>query len=86
MSNPRPAALAAASARAPPATPFPCRRPRDRPVLLVATYAHTGTAVASIISELPGVRAEALFIAMAALVPTAGSDSGSRVFIRLNTH
>ena len=74
MSNPRPAALAAASARAPPATPFPCRRPRDRPVLLVATYAHTGTAVASIISELPGERAEALFIAMAALVPTAGEQ------------
>jgi hypothetical protein len=31
-----------------------------------------GTAVAFIISELPGERAEALFIAMAALVPTAG--------------
>ena len=36
------------------------------------TYAHTGTAVAFIISELPGERAEVLFIAMAALVPTAG--------------
>jgi hypothetical protein len=32
----------------------------------------TGTAVVFIISELPGGRAEALFIAMAALVPTAG--------------
>ena len=40
-----------------------------------ATYAHTGTAVAFIISELPGERAEALFIAMAALVPTAGEHS-----------
>ena len=37
-----------------------------------ATYAHTGTAVAFVISELPGERAEALLIAMAALVPTAG--------------
>ena len=51
-----------------------------------ATYTRAGTAVASIISELPGERAEALFIAMAALVPTAGSDSGSRVFVCLNTH
>ena len=40
-----------------------------------ATYAHTGTAIAFIISELPGERAEALFIAMAALVPTAGEHS-----------
>jgi hypothetical protein len=40
-----------------------------------ATYAHTKTAVAFIISELPGERAEALFIAMAALVPTAGEQS-----------
>jgi hypothetical protein len=38
-----------------------------------ATYAHTGTAVAFFVSELPGVSAEALFIAMAALVPTAGA-------------
>jgi len=39
------------------------------------TYAHTGTAVAFIISELPGERAGALFfIAMAALVPTAGEQ------------
>src|SRR6516164_3159359 len=37
-----------------------------------ATYAHPGTALPFIISELPGERAEALFIAMAALVPTAG--------------
>jgi hypothetical protein len=37
-----------------------------------ATYTRTGTAVAFIISELPGERAEALFIAMAASVPTAG--------------
>ena len=37
-----------------------------------ATYPHTRTAVPFIISELPGERAEALFIAMAALVPTAG--------------
>jgi hypothetical protein len=46
-----------------------------------ATYTHPGTAVAFIISELPGERAEALFIAMAALVPTAGeqftNDQGS---------
>src|SRR6516225_3919207 len=37
-----------------------------------ATYTNTETAVPFIISELPGERAEALFIAMAALVPTAG--------------
>jgi hypothetical protein len=35
-------------------------------------YPRTGIAVAFIISELPGERAEALFIAMAASVPTAG--------------
>jgi hypothetical protein len=40
----------------------------------VATYARTGSAVAFNISELPGERAEALFIAMAALVPTAGEQ------------
>jgi hypothetical protein len=40
-----------------------------------ATYTRTETAVASIISELPGERAEALFIAMAALMPTAGEQS-----------
>jgi hypothetical protein len=40
-----------------------------------ATYAHTRSAVAFIISELPGEHAEALFIAMAALVPTAGEHS-----------
>jgi hypothetical protein len=34
-----------------------------------------GTAVAFIISEPPGKRAEALFIAMAAVVPTAGERS-----------
>jgi hypothetical protein len=48
---------------------------------LGATYTRTGTEVAFIISELPGERAEALFIAMAALVPTAGeqftTDQGS---------
>ena len=44
-----------------------------------ATYAHTGTAVAFIISELPGERAEALFIAMAALVPTAGEQSVHKI-------
>jgi hypothetical protein len=43
------------------------------------TYAHTGTAVAFIISELPGERAEALFfIAMAALVSTAGEQFTNR--------
>jgi hypothetical protein len=36
-------------------------------------YTRAGTAVAFIISELPGGRAEALFFAMAALVPTAGA-------------
>jgi hypothetical protein len=40
-----------------------------------ATYARTGTAVAFVISELPGELAEALFNAMAALVPTAGEHS-----------
>jgi hypothetical protein len=38
----------------------------------VATYIRTGPDVAFIISELPGEHAEAPFIAMAALVPTAG--------------
>jgi hypothetical protein len=42
---------------------------------VAATYARTGTAVAFIIPELPGERAEALFIAMAAFVPTAGTPS-----------
>ena len=42
------------------------------------TYTRTGTAVASIISELPGERAEALFVAMAAFVPTAGEQCTSR--------
>ena len=45
------------------------------PAGAAATYIRTGTAVAFIISELPGERAEALFIAMAALVPTAGEQS-----------
>jgi hypothetical protein len=48
-----------------------------------ATYTHTGTAVAFIISELPGERAEALFIAMAALVPTAGEQSARQVRLSL---
>ena len=39
-----------------------------------ATYTQAGTAVPFVISELPGERAEALFIAMAALVPTAGEQ------------
>ena len=47
------------------------------------TYARTGTAVAFIISELPGERAEALFIAMAALVPTAGEQFTNRQGLRL---
>ena len=47
------------------------------------TYAHTGTAVTSIISELPGERAEALFIAMAALVPTAGEQFTNNQGLRL---
>ena len=48
---------------------------RDRCDWRQATYAHPGTAIAFIISELPGERAEALFIAMAALVPTAGEHA-----------
>ena len=47
---------------------------KDWPAGKAATYAHRGTAVSCIISELPGERAEALFIAKAALVPTAGGD------------
>jgi len=39
-----------------------------------ATYTRKRTAVPFIISELPGERAEALFIAMAALVPAAGEQ------------
>ena len=39
-----------------------------------ATYTRTGTGVAFIIPELPGERAEALFIAVAAVVPTAGEQ------------
>jgi hypothetical protein len=48
-----------------------------------ATYAHTGTAVAFIISKLPGERGEALFIAMTALVPTAGEQFTKRPGLRL---
>ena len=48
-----------------------------------ATYAHTETALAFISSELPGERAEALFIAMAALVPTAGEQFTNRQGLRL---
>ena len=48
-----------------------------------ATYAPPGTAVAFIISELPGERAEALFIAKAALVPTAGEQFTNRPGLRL---
>ena len=52
---------------------------RDRCDWRQATYARTGTAIAFIISELPGERAGALFfIVMAALVPTAGEQSTSR--------
>jgi hypothetical protein len=40
-----------------------------------ATYTRTETALAFIIFELSGERAEALFIAMAAWVPTAGEHS-----------
>ena len=66
-----------------PRAPLPLRsRPklqgchlRDRCDWRKATYARTGTAVACIIAELPGERAEALFIATAALVPTAGEQS-----------
>jgi hypothetical protein len=43
-----------------------------------ATYTRKRTAVACIISELPRGRAEALFIAMAALVPTAGEHFTNR--------
>jgi hypothetical protein len=48
--------------RLPPAGPWV----KDWPAGKAATYAHMGTAVAFIISELPGERAEALFVAMAA--------------------
>ena len=37
-------------------------------------YTHTGIAVPSVISELPRERAVALFIAVAAVVPTAGEQ------------
>ena len=40
-----------------------------------AANTDTGAAEAFINFELPGERAEALFIAMAALVPTAGEQS-----------
>ena len=56
---------------------------RDRCDWRQATYAHPGTAIAFIISELPGERAEALFIAMAALVPTAGGQFTNRPGLRL---
>ena len=56
-----------------------CRRQLRAPHGKAATYAYTGTAIAFIISELPGERAEALFIAMAALVPTAGEQSVHRI-------
>ena len=48
-----------------------------------APYPRTGIAVAFIISELPGERAEALFIAMAALVPTAGKRSAKQIRLSL---
>jgi hypothetical protein len=48
-----------------------------------ATYTRTGTAIAFIISELPGERAEAHFIAMAALVPMAGEQFTNRPGLRL---
>ena len=48
-----------------------------------APYPRTGIAVAFIISELPGERAEALFIAMAALVPTAGEQFTNRPGLKL---
>jgi hypothetical protein len=48
---------------------------RSWPAGKAATYIRTATAVVLIISELPGERAEALLIAMAALVPTAGEHS-----------
>ena len=50
---------------------------------VAATYTHPGTAVAFNISELPGERAEALFIAKAALVPTAGEQFTNRPGLRL---
>ena len=53
------------------------------PWVIVATYTQTGTAVTFIISELPGERAEALFIAKAALVPTAGEQFTNRPGLRL---
>ena len=56
---------------------------RDRFDWRQATYAHPGTAVAFTISELPGERAEALFIAKAALVPTAGGQFTNRPGHRL---
>jgi hypothetical protein len=56
---------------------------RGWPAGKAATYAHTRSALAFIISELPGERAEALLIAMAALVPTAGEQSTKRPGLRL---
>jgi hypothetical protein len=53
------------------------------PARKTATYTRTRTAVAFIISELPGGRAEALFIAMAALVSTAGEQFTKRPGLRL---
>jgi len=47
-------------------------------VRLTATYTRTGIAVPSIISELPRERAEALFIAVAAVVLTAGEQYKTR--------
>jgi hypothetical protein len=55
-----------ASLAAPTVLRLPSAGPWSRrgwPAGKAATYAHTGTAVAFIISELPGERAEALFIA-----------------------
>ena len=59
-------------------------RPGCWPAGKAATYTHPETAVAFIISELPGERAEALFIAMAALVPTAGEHFTYRPGLRLH--
>jgi len=45
------------------------------PLIAGATYTQEGTAVTSIIAERPEGRAEARFIAMAALVPTGGPQT-----------
>ena len=57
----------------------------DWPAGKTATYTRSGTAVPFIISELPGGRAEALFIASPALERAAGPVAASPALVNVVT-